>query len=64
MEHISLLSVLMFQVLHVLTMLVYWIKKNIETLLEARREVVLDVNAEKTKYLIVSCCQNAEQDNS
>jgi hypothetical protein len=35
------------------------IKKNIETLLEARTELGLEVNKEKTKYMFISCHQNA-----
>jgi hypothetical protein len=35
------------------------IKKNTETLTEAREEVSLEVNAEKTKYMLLSCHQNA-----
>jgi hypothetical protein len=31
------------------------IKKNTEALLEASREVCLEVNTEKTKYMVVSC---------
>jgi hypothetical protein len=37
------------------------IKKNTETLIDASKEVVLDVNAEKTKYMLLSRHQNAGQ---
>jgi hypothetical protein len=35
------------------------IKKNTETLIDASKEVGLEVNAEKTKCLILFCHQNA-----
>jgi hypothetical protein len=35
------------------------IKENSETLLEASRDVVLEINAEKTKYMILSCHLNS-----
>jgi len=35
------------------------VKKNIEALLKAGREVSLEVNTEKSKYMVVSCHQNA-----
>jgi hypothetical protein len=34
------------------------IKENTETLLEASRDVGLEINAEKTKYMTMSCRQN------
>jgi hypothetical protein len=37
------------------------IKKNKETLLQANREVGLEVNTEKTKYIVVSFHQNVRQ---
>jgi folylpolyglutamate synthase/dihydropteroate synthase len=37
------------------------IKKNIATLIDASKEVVLDVNAEKTRYMLLSHYQNAGQ---
>jgi hypothetical protein len=37
------------------------IKKNTETLID--NEVGLEVNAEKTKYMLLSCHQNAEQNH-
>jgi hypothetical protein len=40
------------------------IKKNTGTLLEASREVVLEVNTDKTKYIVVSCHQNVGQNRS
>jgi hypothetical protein len=36
-------------------------KENTEALLEANREVGLEVNTEKTEYMVVSCHQNAGQ---
>jgi hypothetical protein len=35
------------------------IKKNTETLIDTSKEVGLEVNAEKTKYMLLSCNQNA-----
>jgi hypothetical protein len=37
------------------------IKKNTETLTDASKEVALEVNAKKTKYMLVSCYKNADQ---
>jgi hypothetical protein len=37
------------------------IKKNMETLIDASKEVGLEVNTEKTKYMLLSCHQNAGQ---
>jgi hypothetical protein len=37
------------------------IKKNMETLIDASKEVGLQVNTEKTKYMLLSCHQNAAQ---
>jgi hypothetical protein len=37
------------------------IKINLETLIDVSKEVGLEVNAEKTKYLLLSCHQNAGQ---
>jgi hypothetical protein len=34
------------------------IKENIGTLLEASRDVGVEINAEKTKYIIISCHSN------
>jgi len=31
-----------------------------QDLLQADREVGLEVNTEKTKYMVISCCQNAD----
>jgi nitrous oxide reductase len=39
------------------------IKKNTETLVDARREVSLEVNAEKTKYMLLSRHHNAGQNH-
>jgi hypothetical protein len=37
------------------------IKKNTETLIDASKVVGLEVNAEKTKHILLSCHQNAGQ---
>jgi hypothetical protein len=37
------------------------IKKNTETLIDASKEVDLEVNADKSKYMLPSCHQNAEK---
>jgi hypothetical protein len=37
------------------------IKKNTQTLIDASKEVGLDVNTEKTKYILLSRHQNAGQ---
>jgi hypothetical protein len=34
------------------------IKKNTETLIDASKEVGLEINIEKTKYILLSCQQN------
>jgi hypothetical protein len=39
------------------------IKKNTETLIDASKEVGLEVNAEKTKYMLLSHLQNAGQNH-
>jgi hypothetical protein len=40
----------------------YPIEQNAEPLLEASREVGLEGNKDKTKYMVISCHQNARQD--
>jgi hypothetical protein len=40
------------------------IKKNTETLLEVSRDVGLEISAEKTKYMIMSCHQNSGQNQN
>jgi hypothetical protein len=40
------------------------IKKNTETLIDANKEVGLEVNAEKTKCMLISHCQNARQNHN
>jgi predicted transcriptional regulator len=40
------------------------IKENTETLLEASRDVGLEINAEKTKYMIMSRYPNSEQNQN
>jgi hypothetical protein len=37
------------------------IQENTETLLEANRDIGLQINAEKTKYMIMSCHLNSGQ---
>jgi hypothetical protein len=37
------------------------IKKNTENLIDARKEVGLEINVEKTKYKLLSCHQNVGQ---
>jgi hypothetical protein len=39
----------------------YTISKNTETLIDASKKVGLEVNMEKTKYMLVSRDQNADQ---
>jgi hypothetical protein len=39
------------------------IKKNAEALLNASKEIGLEVNSEKTKYIFMSCHQTAGQNN-
>jgi hypothetical protein len=38
-------------------------KKNTETIIDARKEVGLEVNAEKTKYMLLSRHHNARQNH-
>jgi hypothetical protein len=40
------------------------VKENSETLLEANRDVGLEINAEKTKYMIMSFHPNSEQNQN
>jgi hypothetical protein len=40
------------------------IKENIEILLEASGDIGLEINAEKTKYMIMSCYQNSGQNQN
>jgi hypothetical protein len=37
------------------------VKKNTETLNDASKEVGLEINVEKTKYMLLSCHKNAGQ---
>jgi hypothetical protein len=39
-------------------------KKNTETLLEASRNIDIETNAEKTKYMIISCRPNSGQNQN
>jgi hypothetical protein len=40
------------------------IKENTETLLEASRDIALEINVEKTKYMIMSCRSNSGQNRN
>jgi hypothetical protein len=40
---------------------IYTINKRTETLTDASKEVNLEVNVGKTKYMLVSCVQNADK---
>jgi hypothetical protein len=40
------------------------IKENSETLLEASRDISLEINAEKTKYMIMFCYPNSGQNQN
>jgi hypothetical protein len=40
---------------------IYTIKKNTEILIDASKEVGLEVNTEKTKYMLLPCHQNSGQ---
>jgi hypothetical protein len=40
------------------------IKENTETLLEAGRDIGLEINSEKTKYMIISCHLNSRQNQN
>jgi hypothetical protein len=40
------------------------IKENKETLLEASRDIGLEINAEKSKYMIISCHPNLGQNQN
>jgi hypothetical protein len=42
---------------------IHTIKKNTETVINASKKVGLEVNAEKTKYILLSCHQNAGQNH-
>jgi hypothetical protein len=39
------------------------VKKNTETLIDTIKRVILEVNAEKTKYMLLSRHQNARQNH-
>jgi hypothetical protein len=43
---------------------VHAIKKNTEAVVVASKEIGLEVNAEKTKYMVMSCNQNAGQNHN
>jgi len=50
-------------------MLIYWMKtqdtiKNTQSPLEASVEVGLEVNSEKTQYIVTSCHQNSGQNHT
>jgi hypothetical protein len=40
------------------------IKENAESILEVSRDIGLEINAEKTKYMIMSCHPNSGQDQN
>jgi hypothetical protein len=40
------------------------IKENSETLLEASRDIGLEINADKTKYMVMSCHPNSGQNQN
>jgi hypothetical protein len=40
------------------------IKKNTETLIDASKEVGIEINVEKTKYMLLSCHQNVGQNGT
>jgi hypothetical protein len=40
------------------------IQKNTETLTDASKEIGLEVNTQKTKYMLLSCQQNAGQNHA
>jgi hypothetical protein len=40
------------------------IKKNTETLIDPSKEVGLEVNPEKTKYMLLSCHENSDQNHN
>jgi hypothetical protein len=40
---------------------IHTVKKNTQTLIDASREVGLEINVEKTKYMMLSCHQNVGQ---
>jgi hypothetical protein len=40
------------------------IKENTETLLEAIKDIGLEINAKKTKYMIMSCHQNSGKNHN
>jgi hypothetical protein len=40
------------------------VKKNTEALVDCSKEISLEVNAEKTKYVVMTWDQNAVQNNS
>jgi hypothetical protein len=42
-------------------MMMYWEIKNTETLTDASKEVGLEINGEKTKYMLLTRHQNAGQ---
>jgi hypothetical protein len=40
---------------------IHTINKNAETIIDASKKVGIEINEEKTKYMLLSCHQNAGQ---
>jgi hypothetical protein len=44
-----------------LMVLIYIVKKNLDALIAANKQIVLEKNVDKTKYMVMSRVQNAGQ---